>query len=1351
MSISAEQVRNEIISEGWKFFADKFAQQFMQQAGLASIGGKEDFREDIEVLLNHHHSLIKCIKDGNLPGRHMVNSKTGGDYAAASGSLVEVFCAIAPSGKKDSQPIIFDRQELLKRCRAREARELAGRNRPLNDPEKQFTEDVRIAYALFGHRPSPIPGNGDLNQDWKGFEFCLFVQVLAFLFVNRNKLRRAGKRGYFEGDERLDILASSQQYGFCEDAVSILPELGLLLTKTTLRPTLIKNFKCEGVHNGVAHLKWELPMGANCRCDSVLLDRKLPEANDDKWDILIERLRKDEHRDDRTSVRGERFLYRVRSVYQKNVDEAGPTLMVWIPAEPRVQQADWAGNTITLRWIAGRNSRRTILFRSVDARPSLKEGKPENPGTEFLKSVEESDFVDNGILSGHTYCYLLVAEYEDGSWSDGKLVEVVVPPPPDPPKSVRANYQFDERSGESKVEIIADVHGNNPEVRYDGFRRAVEEGRQIQEGGNCIFQAAAATSWLDTTAEAGKRYLYCVVPSCRGIRGKHAISNSVDVVPGVCHLECDEADRTVVLHYEASSAAKEVWISRCELNQKPESGVRIIANSFTARDTSLENYKTYHYWIACRYVLPGGVDIWSSWQIKSATPRVKPEAVSLNPRIEDGKVVCGLGDPRGGALVVIRTMERIAFGKTISIPDLERIQGRSLDVMGRLAIDYEPVPTEPYYTVFTRCDQEGFALVGDCRRCAYVPDVSKLQWFAVPGGVRLTWNWPAHCRDAVILTSTKGEPGTPVADERGRSVVWACDGCDVVRVQRDQYEEDGDSVFLGMAPDAEHHIKVLAFVHTAISPGVETTCKSLIDTAQRAWLDYNLRRSNGTLVLSWRAEPELQIGFDLVASEGKPPAQPIEGTVLYSAHADNWPAAHANGFRRSQVPWPFNGKGYCRLFVRETDSRAARVSIRHPDGILSPIPAKTEIVQTTTLRLHSRPREVLCPYCFEKFKWWRVLLLQKTSPTPCPTNSNPQPDTLAPVSHPESVQSRPRETPLPLWWRMLGIAHLQQAAPQSKGFREWLKVCPKRCKTEIRDRNKPAVDLDNALFQDPSLHLGLLGTMGVGKSHWIFGACRRLEAAGLTPIDEPTRTELEKMRRRVIDEKSILEPTKRSDDSIIPPMLFHASTTGGKAVLCFCDVDGERWGIFGNAGKMRYLWSSQALVYIVDPLQISSVRSLLIARSALPEDAPKDTGKEQECMPQVTALDNLLKALRERETAPYRKPIAVVVSKGDAIRDHDAGLRKALWEQPSYHEHRATLQYDLALHWRVQFAVRDFLLQHEPALLPKIEGNFQHFAYFCVSPTGCSAQKKKFARFAPWRVEEPVMWILAKLGFISTT
>jgi hypothetical protein len=180
----------------------------------------------------------------------------------------------------------------------------------------------------------------------------------------------------------------------------------------------------------------------------------------------------------------------------------------------------------------------------------------------------------------------------------------------------------------------------------------------------------------------------------------------------------------------------------------------------------------------------------------------------------------------------------------------------------------------------------------------------------------------------------------------------------------------------------------------------------------------------------------------------------------------------------------------------------------------------------------------------------------------------------------------------------------------------------------------------------------------------------------------------------------------------------------------------------------RYVLGAQALLLIVDPLQMEEVRRSL--GSALPEDAPEEEERVSQHLP-VTVL---LKALRVRGIEPpVNTPLAVVLTKADAVRGISPSLER-LWKIPVFHPGRVNLAYDLGLHWDVQFAVREFLVEHDPGLVTLVETNFTNFAYFCVAPMGCGAKtvggEHRFAAFAPWRVEEPILWLFSREAYIPT-
>jgi len=1334
MNLSASQFVNDVIIPGWNFFINKFGQKFLQEAGLTSIGEQKegdpqkDFKDIICTLLDHYQAVIKVVKTGPLPGRHQVIQATTGDYIASTEKLKELFAVLAPM-TQDPQPIICDRQELLKRCRDKEERIYRGRTRMIWEPEKQTSETGYLAYGIFGHKMNSPPRNdGNLDENNKGFEFCLFVQILAYLYTTRDIFERAGERGHFSSGEPDSLMNKGRQYGFGEDLVKILPDLGLLLVGEKPPPIPPRNLRCESIRKGKVHLKWDLPQDVNC--DGVILDRRSDRRSKGKWEILVDKRLRDEWEDDCKSLKGEKVVYRIRGVYHNKriVDHRTLELDVWIPDDPKLEKAEWAEGCIRLKWIAARNSRRTLVFRCEGRQPKVEKDRPASSDTIFLGRVEETAYEDTSDLRpGREYSYLLVAEYEDGACSDGLLATVSIPPPPAAPTKVEAEYLFDEKAGQGQVRITVHPDRDADGVTYRIFRYIFEQGQVNLATETLVEETSSALSWIDRQLGVAKRYIYQATPIRGGVLGQSEQSKPTAVVPGVWNLQCEAADRTVEFKYEAHPSVEDVWIRRGEERYPKDQhdGVRIRTSRFGTRDTQLQNGRTYYYLITCRYQLFDGTVAWSKPQRRSLAPGVKPEAVRLVTRREDDKVVCSLGAPRAGRLVVLRVSERpgFRFADRLAIREMEGL-GVEIQVDGRVATDRKPNPNEPYYIVFTVCDEDGYALAGDCRKHVLVPDVRDVRYFLVSGGVRLTWKWPEHCKSVLVLKAKNKDPGLPSCEKKGNAIVWSSADGEVAEVLRDDYEEDGDSCFLNLAIDSDPwYIIVLGVVGDAIAPGEAPGCRCTIETTTQVRLDYRIHRRGRKLTLMWRVNPDVQVGFTLVGSDGRPPDGISSGKTLYpESSEEKWPRPDARGVRRVTIRWPYNGDGYCRVFLTGSGPLEPQVAIRHPEGIFNPVaidrftrclPAFGKV---DSLRLE-RPRHVLCPYCYTQFGWWQVRFYDEGSL---------------------------RETPLAWWRRVLAITHLCRAASESvlTHHPELMKVCPKHCR-EVRSSGRPAVDLDNALFRDPSLHMGLLGTPVVGKSHWIFGAIRRLEAAGLAPIGGHTHEQLKAMRERVISGRT---PLKRNrppeDDEQVPPLLFQASGAQKKAVLGFCDVDGESWGIYGKAGKMRYLWASQGFVYIVDPLQMPSVRRML--GTSLPEDALK----EEDCLPQVRALNELLKGLGQRATPKYRIPIAVVLSKGDAIRDHDPAVRESLWEQPLYHRHQGALTYDLALHWKVQFAVRGFLLKHDPGLVANIESNFSHFAYFCVAPTGCSARNNRFARFAPWRVEEPVLWIFAKLGFI---
>lgn len=1367
----AYNVLHDLIVPGFIYFLDHYGQEFLSKSGLSEIrwGSKieatdseevkkekfqktqEEIKEAVGHLLDHHAVVLDMVRgDPQFAIAHQVTHVKAGEYLTAPEKMKDLFASFAPTAS-DPQPIIHDRREVEQRCRAKEQFVQNGKAKGPTDPLRQRAELIDLAYNILEFKKGVPAGTGTLNPQSQRFEFAFFLQVLAYLAVNLHNLKKAASTGNIPHVMAGALLTSAKHFGFSPDTSKILPHLGLLLIKGEYEPNPVINFRVEKVENRTVFLKWELP---HARCDKIILERRNLTRKQDKPDVLLDKpARLREHLDDLKNHPGEEFEYRVRSIWNQEEAKDAPRRTAWIPDEPRITSLKMGEGGIILEWEPGRNCLKTLIFRRTGSNPKVTNGQSGDPGTRQVAvlTVDKKTHADKSeIHEGTTYYYLLAAEYPGAVYSAGVTGHITTPKRPDAPRKVEATYHFDPKSGVSQVtlEIVpgVDALGASYEVRrYQSLNK-----KKVPGTDKVVQASMQELTFVDQyhkdkpgdPVEPGISYIYQAVPRRQGLEGKGTDSDSVPIVPGVWNLQPTRGDGRIEIRYQCHPAVTDVVVRR--------NGVTISARRDYVSDTGLTNGDTYTYLIACRYRFKDGTDYWSKGQEKRLKPRVPPQPVALNPKAKGEEIILNLENPRAGSLRVFRFKDPpkgYRFGESVHLSQIAQLEktGKevAVDQTKSVAIDNRPSPHEPYYLVFTIDKEEDLALTGQCRKYVYVPDVDKLTAFLVEGGVRLRWTWPSGCDQALVLFQQGSPPGDPEPSGLGKDVTWTLSGQPLSPLQESDYIEDGNSHFLEIAPTAgPWHIAVRTVVGDAIAPGTNRGATYTLTRQSRIRMDYLVYREGNQLMLEWRVEPpDAQFLFKVKGSTIDVPADVNTGSTIFPVDGSNgaWPEPDVTGIRRWQRPWQFNGQNlYARLFLEEGLQETATplknlVAVRHPEGILASVGAKggRNVLREAKPSYITKfpftfPRRVLCPYCFERFGWWQ-LLNEKAGKAK------------------KDNENEIKEVPLlSLSKRLLfGYLLFWKPAPETLLIKPGiLKLCPRYCR-EVR---KEIIDLDNSLFRYPSIHIALCGTLMVGKSHWIFSVSQR-KPLGLVYLDDYTKKEENKNHEKIITQRTKLPRTQTPGDGIVRPLLYDVRYDAGekRLVLALCDVDGDRWGKFGEAGHMRYLQTAHGYVLILDPLQLPLFRQQL--GEALPDDAPK----EGEFRPQNEALNNLLNALKKREAPKYKTPIAVVVSKGDVLRK-DPLLRAALWDYPIYQQTKSHPVYDLSLHWTVQFAVRNFLQRYEKDIVRSIEDNFDNFAYFCVAPTGSAAQIEginwRFGQFSPWRVEEPLLWLFYQLGLI---
>jgi hypothetical protein len=176
---------------------------------------------------------------------------------------------------------------------------------------------------------------------------------------------------------------------------------------------------------------------------------------------------------------------------------------------------------------------------------------------------------------------------------------------------------------------------------------------------------------------------------------------------------------------------------------------------------------------------------------------------------------------------------------------------------------------------------------------------------------------------------------------------------------------------------------------------------------------------------------------------------------------------------------------------------------------------------------------------------------------------------------------------------------------------------------------------------------------------------------------------------------------------------------------------------------VRYLETAGGIVVLIDPMQMPKLRSHY---GALASRTRTRTATDQQAV--VQRLAELL-----RESAPKRRkaelgvPLAIAITKIDLLREsfeHESPLRRV----PSHAGH-----YDeddgVDVHEELRVWLQQWL---GPSFDNTVAANFINYRYFGLSALGAPPRDENLLAESgvhPYRVEDPMLWLLAQFGFIK--
>jgi GTPase SAR1 family protein len=518
------------------------------------------------------------------------------------------------------------------------------------------------------------------------------------------------------------------------------------------------------------------------------------------------------------------------------------------------------------------------------------------------------------------------------------------------------------------------------------------------------------------------------------------------------------------------------------------------------------------------------------------------------------------------------------------------------------------------------------------------------------------------------------------------------------------------------------------------SPGTSQGCRAEIQWEPWMTLTYRVESPAGgphqakDIHLQWTVEKPFAdfAGFILVASQRGVPEAADDGVELFRWALDGSNLMSEQGSYDAWVSlepvqrsrW---SRFYCKLMTIDPAQRHVTLIV-HPNTTLSyTLEGKIETgLPTRPVQGFEKgvPDKVICPYCFDEFPVWDMLF-----------------DSY------EGGQARKAK------YTAIDRALKREIAPPKD---EHSRVLPVRLCPNNQHR------LPWTAGTQTSLIIGLIGAKFSGKSHYIASLIAQLEnqvgadmQAALLPVTDETQ---ERYRREFYNPlfKNSLELAMTVGT---PPPLIYDLTLDGRqwnekqhraVTLALYDTAGENLQDAAVARQMvQYLREASGIIFLVDPLQVPAVREMLPS-TVQPPQLDADAAPYQ-IIANVLQLLERGKVLQANE--PVSIPVAVVLTKCDVLAETGLIEPNRLWST----EKRHVGFYDSQAHNDMSGMMAEYFQRWNREAYNNIRLRFARHAFFGVSATGCASdpQTRRYKFISPWRVEDPLLWLLSELKVIQ--
>jgi len=396
-------------------------------------------------------------------------------------------------------------------------------------------------------------------------------------------------------------------------------------------------------------------------------------------------------------------------------------------------------------------------------------------------------------------------------------------------------------------------------------------------------------------------------------------------------------------------------------------------------------------------------------------------------------------------------------------------------------------------------------------------------------------------------------------------------------------------------------------------------------------------------------------------------------------------------------------------------------------------------------------KNFICPHCFSRHKFSEVQFRCCNNPKKCPPEFDKQYSDFR-----GSSLNMPRVINIPqaqnIFDKIKFFMMQKNVKCDNCGFITSKRICP-TCHSE----------LPFTLGDFKNFHFGIIGAKEAGKSNYIAVLIDRIKNSvgknfntSLQAVnDETTKRYRTDFYNYVFRDRKAVPATKTAitNHSVRIPMVYTLSFIGkgifGKrkiknvVTIGFFDTAGEDLDSEDTiATENKYIFNSEGLILLMDPLQLPEVRGDDKVLSTV-NNLPNQNTEVEDIITRTANLIRLAKVIKQNELIEI--PVAIVFSKIDALKpiiDPSSPLNYS-----SQHDGYFNQDDFESVQMEIEGYLTDWQGDH---LVQQLKSNFKTYAFFGISALGSNPdQTQKIPKLRPYRVDDPFLWLLWKNKIIK--